>query len=69
MLDFSECLKRQQALYMTAAGTRLTKMEADTEFVLCVSKKSKVKAVILFLGLVLLPFSYYYWFKYKKGRL
>jgi len=45
-----------------------SKFQYDLGLFKCVWKKNKFQAVVMFIGLTVIPISYYYWFKYKKDR-
>ena len=66
--NWSEACKYHDRLYMTSLGKTASKWGADIELFRGVWKVCKPMAFIMWLGLFILPFSYYYWNKYKGAR-
>lgn len=64
--SWKNCCVYHDKLYMTEAGTDLTRAEADDRLFECVKNKSAVMAYIMLAGVRL--FGWYYWNKYKEQR-
>ena len=67
--DWSEVCKQHDDDYMTTQGKNLTKLQADVKLFKGVFKVCKPMAVVMWLGLTILPFSYFYWFEFRDLRV
>jgi hypothetical protein len=70
-VDWSLCCKKHDYQYMTDDGKGLSKLRVDKNLFDCVKHKGGyIMATVMFIGLntIMLPFSLYYWYKYKGVR-
>lgn len=65
---WGKCCKKHDDYYMTPLGKGKSKLSVDLELLEDVYSECKPMGVLMFLGITILPFSYYYWYKYKEDR-
>ena len=67
--DWSEYCRMHDLDYMTSQGKGKSKWSVDWDMAIGVSTVCRPMAVVMWLGLTVLPVSYWYWYKYKDKRM